>query len=137
MGIFYRLKNKSRQTNNYKLLSNWLNNLLEQEIPKGIIAFNFNLYEGSERTYDIQLIGSDEFDEDNEDWACTDYFTSGENICYIQRTRDIEQWEEGLIYIRRLVEQYLMEGRNANILKSVSAIGIGFVDGNINIIYVA
>ncbi|RAV23401.1 hypothetical protein DQG23_04190 [Paenibacillus contaminans] len=43
---------------NYRLFSNWLNQILEKDIPNGIKAFNFNLYEGSEDTYHIQLIGS-------------------------------------------------------------------------------
>jgi hypothetical protein len=120
---------------NYKLFSNWLNQILEQGIPKGIKAFNFNLYEGSEDTYDIQLIGSDEFDEDDSDWACTDYFTSGEDICYIKRTEDIQHWEQGLNYITMLVERYLKEGEYANILKSALAIGIGFADGDIDILF--
>jgi len=135
MGIFDKFRNGSKQSDNYKLLANWLDTILEQEIPKGIVAFNFNLYEGAEGTYDIQLIGSDEFDKEDSDWVCTDYFTTGEDICYIQRTKDIEQWEDGLSYITKLVEQYLVEGKYSNTLKSVSAIGIGFVDGDINIIY--
>ncbi|NOV02347.1 hypothetical protein [Paenibacillus planticolens] len=120
---------------NYKLFSNWLNHILEQDIPEGIKAFNFNLYEGSDDTYDIQLIGSDEFDEKDFDWACTDYFSSEVNICYIKRTEDIEQWEQGLNHITVLVERYLKEGEYAIILKSVSAIGIGFVDGDIDILF--
>jgi hypothetical protein len=120
---------------NFKLFSNWLNHILEQEFPNGIKAFNFNLYEGGENTYDIQLIGSDEFDGDAPDWACTEYFTSGEDICYIKRTDEIEHWEQGLSYITKLVERYLQEGDYANILKNVTAIGIGFVDGDIEILY--
>lgn len=135
MDFFDRLKNKGGQIDNYELLSNWLDKTLEQELPEGIIAFNFNLYEGSAGTYDIQLIGADEFDEDDGDWVCTDYFTTGEDICYIKRTKDIEDWEEGLNYITKLVGQYLNEGINAYILKRANAIGIGFVDGDIEIIY--
>ncbi|CAM3502123.1 hypothetical protein EDM52_22030 [Brevibacillus invocatus] len=120
---------------NYKLFSNWLNHILEQEIPKGIKAFNFNLYEGSGETYDIHLIGSDEFDEDDSDWACTDYFSSEEDIFSIKRSGDIQHWEQGLNYITMLVERYLKEGEFANILKSASAIGIGFVDGDIDILF--
>ena len=135
MGILDRLSNKNIEIDNYKLFSNWLDKVLEQELPKEIVAFNFNLYEGSGGTYDIQLIGTDEFNENDEDWVCTDYFTTGENICYIRRTKDIANWGEGLIYITKLAEQYLNKGKNSNILKSVSAIGIGFVDGDIEIIY--
>jgi hypothetical protein len=120
---------------NFKLFSNWVNQVLEQDVPKGIKAFNFNLYEGEEKTYDIQLIGSDEFYEDDSDWACTDYFTSGEQICYIKRTEEIEGWEQGLSYITMLVKRYLDEGENAQILKKSPVIGIGFVDGDIDILY--
>ncbi|MFJ9502145.1 hypothetical protein [Brevibacillus centrosporus] len=120
---------------NYKLFSNWLDQILEQDIPKGINAFNFNLYEASGETYDIQLIGSDEFDENDSDWACTDYFSTEEDICSIKRSDDIQHWEQGLNYITMLVERYLKEGKFANSLKSASAIGIGFVDGDINILF--
>ena len=81
------------------------------------------------------MIGSDEFDENDGDWACTDYFTTGEDICYIKRAKDIKDWEKGLNYITKLVEKYLDEGKNAHILKDSSAVGIGFVDGDIDIIY--
>src|SRR4051794_4302142 len=117
MSILNRINNKNRQIDSYNLFTNWLDKILEQELPKEIVAYNFNLYEGSGGTYDIQLIGSDEFDEDDEDWVCTNYFTSGENICYIRKTKDIEYWEQGLIYITKLVEQYLIKGKNASILK--------------------
>ena len=135
MGILDRLSNKNIEIDNYKLFSNWLDKVLEQELPKETVAFNFNLYEGSGGTYDIQLIGSDEFDENDEEWVCTNFFTTEEDVCYIRRTKDIANWEQGLIYITKLAEQYLIKGKNANILKSVSAIGIGFVDGDIDIIY--
>ncbi|SHH28583.1 hypothetical protein [Clostridium grantii] len=121
--------------NDFKIFSDWLNSILGQKLASGIIAFNFNLYEGEEETYDIQLIGSDDFDENDADWACTDYFTTGEDICYIKRTKDIESWEKGLEYITSMVIRYLNEGKYANILKEVFAIGIGFVDGGIDIIY--
>lgn len=120
---------------NYKLFANWLNQVLNQDIPKGIKAFNFNLYEAARDTYGIELIGSDEFDEDDYDLACTDYFTSSEDIYYIKRTTEIEDWEQGLNYITMLVERYLDEGENAHIHKNASAIGIGFVDGVIGILH--
>ncbi|WP_371371933.1 hypothetical protein [Sporomusa aerivorans] len=119
----------------FAIVSKWLDKILSQELPKGIVAFNFNIYEGSNGTYDVQLIGSDEFDENDEDWACSDYYSSGEDICYIKRIKEIEQWEQGLSFITKLVEQYLIEGRNADSLKSACVIGIGFVDGDIGIIY--
>ncbi len=134
MGVLDKFK-KGQKDNNYTLFSNWLDDVLEQDLPEGIIAFNFNLYEGSKGTYDIQLIGADEFEEEDSDWACTDYYTTGENICYIKREKEIESWEKGLNYIKELVMQYLSEGKRSHILKNSSAVGIGFVDGDLEIIY--
>jgi hypothetical protein len=125
---------KIEQTNDYKVFSSWLDKVFQQGLPKEIEAFNFNLYEGF-GTYSIQLVGCDNFDEDDVDWACSNYFTTGENICRIERTENIEYWENGLSYMTELVEQYLVEGRYAKTLKSVSAVGIGFVDGDVNMIY--
>lgn len=121
---------------NYELFSNWLDSVLKRELPSGVVAFNFNLYEGSEDTYDIQLIGSDEFDENDEDWRCTDYFTTEEDICYVKRTKDIEYWEDGLKYITGIIERYLAEGEYAHVLKNAAAVGIGFVDGDVSLVYV-
>lgn len=121
--------------NDFMLFSNWLNKILEQNIPKEVKAFNFNLYEGADNTYHIQLIGSNEFDEIDEDWACNETYTTGEDICCIARTKDIAKWEQGLNYIIKLVKQYLVQGENASILKKVFAVGVGFVDGNITIVY--
>ena len=45
MDFFDRLKSKVCQSDNYQLLSNWLDKIIEQELPEEIIAFNFNLYE--------------------------------------------------------------------------------------------
>ncbi|WP_371367578.1 hypothetical protein SRRS_14630 [Sporomusa rhizae] len=49
--------------NDFSIVSKWLDKILSQELPKGIIAFNFNIYEGSNGTYDVQLTGSDEFEK--------------------------------------------------------------------------
>ena len=65
--------------------SQWLDKLLENNNFDNILAFNFNLYEYSNEdhtcsSYHIQLIGSDEFDAKDSDWACSEIFTSGEDI---------------------------------------------------------
>ncbi len=133
MGLFSKKNNE--EANDYILLASWLDDVLKNMLPEGIIAFDFCLYEGSEGTYDIQLIGSDEFDENDDDWACTDFFTTGENVCYLQRTKAIKDWEEGLSYIIKLLEHYLERGKYADVLKGVTAVGVGFCDGDINIIY--
>lgn len=138
MSVLDIFKKKSRSTDNdYDVFSKWLNHLLTDEItdivklPNGVIAYNFNIYEGSDLTYDIQLIGANEYSEEDDDWACTDYYTSGENICYIKRTEQIKDWKDGQSYIRSLIVTYLKEGKCREVLKKAKMIGIGFVDGDI------
>lgn len=120
----------------YEEFSKWLEGNLEQ-LPSDVVAVNFNLYEGADQTYDIQLIGTDAFDEEDEEWACEEIFTTGENIFLLPRTNDIENWEEGLSFIIKMVAKYLDNGKYANILKGLQAVGIGFVDGDIELLYQA
>lgn len=135
MGLFNKFKTQGKQTDDYLQFSTWLDNVLEAPLPEDIAAFNFNLYEGASGTYDIQLIGAEEFDEDDEDWVCTDYFTSGEDICYVKRTKEIEDWQDGLKYASNLVSRYLSEGKYADKLKDTEAVGIGFIDGDVELLY--
>lgn len=120
----------------YEDFSKWLEKYLQQ-LPSEIIAVNFNLYEGSNQTYDIQLIGSDEFDETDEDGVCGEIFTTGEDIFFILRNKDVVDWVDGLSLIIKMVEEYLSSGRCAYILKRLQAVGVGFVDGDIEIVYQA
>lgn len=120
----------------YEDFSKWLEGNLEQ-LPSDVVAVNFNLYEGADQTYDIQLIGTDTFNEEDEDWACEEIFTTGENVFLLPKTNSIENWEDGLSFIRKMVEKYLENGKYANILKGLQAVGIGFVDGDIELLYQA
>ena len=119
----------------YDEFVNWLNKHLSKDIPTNILAINFNLYESSEQTYDIQMTGSDEFDEKDEDWACNTVFSTDEDLFVISRTDDISEWQQGIIFISALVQKYLESGMYAEKLKSYKAVGIGFVDGDIDILY--
>ena len=48
-------------------LKNWLDKLMEYKIPKKVIALNFNLYECASNYWLIELIGSNVFDEYDEE----------------------------------------------------------------------
>ena len=104
---------------------------MEKEIPDNTIAINFNLYEEHEHdTWSVQIIGSDKFDE--EDWACNETFSSEENI-YIW----VENggWEKALETAMNNLKVYLDNGKYSSLLLRYNGIGIGFVDGDIEIIY--
>ena len=122
----------------YQEFSVWLDQQLSQGLPDGIVAFNFNLYEGTpdpHPNYHIELIGTDFFDENDDDWPCNEVFTTRENLFIFERTEDISEWEKGLVFMTSLVSKYLQEGKHADKLKSVDAVGIGFVDGDLHILY--
>jgi hypothetical protein len=119
----------------YDGFSMWLDKFLMNEFPSNTVAINFNLYESSENTYDIQLIASDKFDEIDQDWACSEIFSTEENIFSIPRTKDIFDWEDGLIFMKKMVKDYLNKGKYSEKLKRYQAIGVGFVDGDIEILY--
>lgn len=118
----------------YQNFFKWLDNYLEQ-LPSDVVAVNFNLYEGSNQTYDIQLIGTDKFYETDDDWACEEIFTTGEDIFFIQRTEDIEYWEDGLSFITKMIKKYFENGKYVYVLQGLQAVGVGFVDGDIELLY--
>lgn len=120
----------------YDNFSKWLDSNLER-FPSNAIAANFNLYENPSKTYDIQLIGSDKFNETNDDWACEEIFSTEEDVFLIPRTDDIIASTDGLSFIAKLIKEYLEKGKYADLLKSLYAICIGFVDREIELIYCA
>ena len=119
----------------YSRFSKWLDNHLSSDLPNNVIAVNFNLYEGVEKNYNIEFVGCGTFDADDEDWVCNEVFTTREDLFCVYRADDISNWQQGLIFITALVKKYLEEGTHANKLKKYAAVGIGFVDGNIEILH--
>lgn len=122
----------------YLEFEKWLDNLLENnDMPEAAVAFNFNIYEEEDETYGVQLIASDEFSEDDGgDWACSEIWSSEEDIFYIDHSDEKDaDYERGLEFIGGLIEAYLEGGRYRNIFLSAKAVGAGFVDGDISILY--
>ncbi len=118
--------------------SEWLDDVLENMsetgIPTEVIAFGFNLYDEGNGNWSMELIGASEFDTDNEDWLCnevTDFNTRDNPFQWHKKAK----WEEILDDITDFLKRYLRNGIYADILKAKSGIGVGFVDGNIRILY--
>ena len=112
----------------------WLDNNLKK-IPSNVIAINFNLYEGEYNTYYIELIGSDIFSEEDDDWACEELFLTEGSSFSIPICNDISDWKDGMLYIKKMIEDYMKIGEYSNNLRQLQAVGIGFVDGDIELIY--
>lgn len=51
-------------------LFEWLDRSLPETVPTNVKAFSFNLTNVYDQEYEIEIIGAEMFDEEDEDWAC-------------------------------------------------------------------
>ena len=123
---------KNDNSISYEQFEHWLDNIIESSNFKGVIATNFNLYEDGNDSWSLEFVATSRFDLYDEDWACYEVFSSRENPL---RWRKSAQWEEILESSVCIINQYLEVGKYAEKLKSFEAVGVGFVDGNIKILY--
>jgi len=113
-------------------LFDWIDQCLSEPIDKSVIAFSFNLNE----PYAIELIGSSEFDMEDSDWACSEDFVPSHRQIAIPGKVCSGDWEECLEIMTKLVKKYLASDRpGAKTLHSSKAVAIGFVDGDLNVVY--
>ena len=127
MGLLERLK-----LNKTKDFFEWLDLILKNELNSEIKAINFNLYEDTDNKWSVELVGTFSFDKDNDDWACDEVFTTRDQPFVIECESD---WELVETFFISLVNEYLSSGKYAGKLKEYQAIGIGFVDGDLHILY--
>jgi hypothetical protein len=80
------------------------------------------------------LIGSSEYAPDDSDWACAEVFTTREDL-FITDEVVGKKWEDVLCFFKSEVGAYLENGRYKDKLLSKAAVGIGFVDGDLEILY--
>lgn len=118
----------------FQIISDWLDNVPLQEIPAEVAAFGFNLYEDADDYWSVELVGTDRFDPEDEDWMCfevTDFGTR-ESCC---TWHEAATWMEIQKEVIAVLTEYLERGKYADVLKSKTAVGVGFVDGDVEIIW--
>jgi hypothetical protein len=113
--------------------NNWLNRINRTEAASdSIIAFNFGLFE-SVNGYTVYLIGSETFDEEDDDWATNVDFEPQEK--YFELDSSFvkgKDWQEVLEISEELVKEYLnSESLDNTIFKNAEAITTGFDDGEL------
>lgn len=117
---------------------NWLDNILENnDMPDETVSFCFNLYEESveDSVYAVQLVACEAFDENDPDWACEECWSSEEDIFCVELSDEAEKdWKAAQNLIKGWAEEYLGNGKYADIL-TTKPVGIGFVDGDLEIIH--
>lgn len=111
---------------------NWLDKVLSKKLPDNIKAINFNLYEDVDSRWSIELVGTSTFDENNSDWACSEVYTTRDNPYVLEKESD---WKTIENLFTSFLRHYLASGKYSTILKAYCGIGIGFVDGDLSIIY--
>lgn len=116
----------------YQDFEQWLNGVLDQAMPIEAVAVCFNLYEETDDHWSIQLVATESFDEEDPDWPCYEVFTTGEELF---RWQQKTAWEEILERSKQLVSDYLAGGKYADAFKKYAAVGIGFVDGDVEILF--
>ena len=114
-------------TRNNRGFNIWLDKELDENIPNTISAYCINL---NESPFCIEVIGSNEFSKENDDWACyEDWLPTNRNIA-VSKELFGNSWEEAQSNIESMVEGYLeSDFRNVKKLKSAKTLAIGFVDG--------
>ncbi len=112
----------------------WIDEILIENQISDFGAYNFNIYE-SEGEFHIQVVGTNSFDLDDDDWACDEIYSSEEDIFIIPFEESGSDWKDGLLYIKGLLNNYLEFGQYSRILKKSRGVGVGFVDGDIDILY--
>ena len=117
----------------YEEFAAWLDEKLENALPADAQAVNFNIYEEEDNGWTIQLIASDRFDPQDDEWACFEVYSTGEDLYYWEKECG---WEEIHEDVREMVKTYLEKGKFAEVLKNFRAVGFGFVDGDLELAYV-
>ena len=112
--------------------NNWVDRILSEH-PLEVAAYNFNLYE-HDRSFAIQLIGATRFASDDSSWACDEAFSSGEDLFEIPHEIVGSNWQDGLATAKQLIVYYVRAGAQRDKLKVAQGVGVGFVDGDINLL---
>lgn len=115
------------------VLKNWIRESINQNIPKNVKALSFNLFECSSNYFSIELIGTSYFDKHNSDWACDEIWepesrSMSENFTANNCQDCLKKIKTILI---PLIQKEMNVPKNAHII----AVGVGFVDGDLDIIY--
>jgi len=119
--------------------ASWLDESLGQDIPDTVEAFCFNLWEPAGQPgveFAIELIGTGACDEDDPDWPCDEVWEPVPRTILIPIDYSGDEWQSCRHKLKALVLKHLeTESPAIQKLKSSQGIGIGFVDGDLEVIW--
>ncbi len=117
----------------------WLQTGLDTDIPEHVRAYSFNLFELAFEDgvkFGVELIGASAFDPDDSDWACEEVWEPAQRQLLIPIEYSGDTWQVCLERMRDMVAKFLeSDSAAARKLKSKAGVGMGFVDGDLEIIW--
>ena len=132
MGLFDIFKNKEPSFE--KQVAEWIDFVLQQEVPTDVVAFCINLYDDGDNNWSIELVGTESFDADDSDWPC-DEITDFDTRANPFRWNKDAEWNVVLEEVIGALKLYLDNGKRAAALKMKKGVGAGFVDGDVEVIW--
>lgn len=142
MNIFKKLfgKNKDNQTvvSLHSIVSEWIQTIeRENSLPDDTVGLYFGIFEeGYTGNYMLYLVGSNNYDDTDSDWACmsNQTFIPENMYCPILPLSPGDSWEDDLKQITDCLKQIITETPTLR-LWSVPYITAGFDEGEIELIY--
>jgi len=117
----------------------WLREGFHDDVPSGVKAFAFNLLEPANADgvrFAVELVGSSQFDPNDSDWACEEIWEPAQRLLPIPSSYSGDSWEQCLEAIKSLVVASLLsQNHPAACLKSRLGVGVGFVDGDMHVVW--
>lgn len=116
----------------------WLTRALSEPMPASVSAYAFNLFEYPETPevkFGIELIGAGSFDSAHADWACDEVWEPAERTLEIPTSFSSREWEECQRRLYSLVLSFLDFQPSGKILRQKQAVGLGFVDGELQLVW--
>ena len=116
----------------------WVNIALLDDLPANTRAFCFNLFMPADprHKFGVELIASDKFDLENENWACSEIWEATPRQLFIPNEFAGQDWKQCLSNMTSLVTEFVKtKNSGAAVLRRYHAIAIGFVDGDLDIVY--
>ncbi len=117
----------------------WLETGLDIDIPEDVKAYSFNLFEPAFEEgvkFGVELIGASAFDPDDPDWACDEVWEPAQRQLSIPIEYSGDTWEVCLERMKALALAFLTSDcASARKLKSKAGVGMGFVGGDLEILW--
>lgn len=120
-----------------ELFDNWIRGIIKTESPgKSIIAYKFGIFETTDTLsgYYLYLVGSKEYDEDDDDWAAGfgDYKPKDTYLALPENEFKNVEWEKVEEMIIKKVKAFTKtDDFKSSFFNNAKAIAVGFDEGDL------